>query len=102
MRLAPPGAVLAIAEGIETALTALLASYAAWSAVSKGGLKTVALPGEVREVLIVADHDKNGEGERAARKAADRWRRVRLWLATRAVDDLNDMVIRSTNGDERE
>ena len=37
MRLAPPGAVLAIAEGIETALTALLASYAAWSAVSKGG-----------------------------------------------------------------
>jgi DNA primase len=105
VRLAPPGAVLAIAEGIETALTAILAGYAAWSAVSKGGFKTVALPGEVREVLIVADHDKNGEGEHAARKAADRWhaegRRVRLWLATRAGDDLND-VIRSTTGGERE
>jgi putative DNA primase/helicase len=105
VRLASPGAVLAIAEGIETALTAILAGYAAWSAVSKGGFKTVALPSEVREVLIVADHDKNGEGERAARKAADRWRaegrRVRLWLATRAGDDLND-VIRSTTGGERE
>jgi hypothetical protein len=53
-------------------------------------------------VLIVGDHDENGEGERAARKAADRWRaerlRVRLWLATRVGDDLNDIMIRSKRG----
>jgi hypothetical protein len=102
IRLAPAAPVLAIAEGIEDALTAITAGYAAWSAVSKGGFKTVALPSEVREVLIVADHDENGEGERAARKAADRWRaeslRVRLWLAARVGDDLNDMMIRSKRG----
>jgi hypothetical protein len=105
IRLAPAALVLAIAEGIENALTAITAGYAAWSAVSKGGFKTVALPSEVREVLIVADHDENGEGERAARKAADRWHaeglRVRLWLAARVGDDLNDMMIRSKGG-ERE
>ena len=53
-------------------------------------------------MLIVADHDENGEGGRAARKAADRWRaeglRVRLWLAARVGDDLNDMMIRSKRG----
>jgi putative DNA primase/helicase len=40
------------------------------------------LPAEVRDVLIAADHDASGAGERAARIAAARWlaegRRVRI------------------------
>ena len=90
---------MAIAEGIENALTAIVADYAAWSAIAKGGFKTVMLPANVREVLIVADCDKNGEGQRAAERASERWRaegrRVRLWLATHEGEDLNDVLVRS-------
>jgi hypothetical protein len=103
VQLAPPAPVLAIAEGIENALTATAAGYAAWSAVSAGGIPGMVLPRIVETVLIVADHDANGVGQRAARKAADQWlaqgRRVRLWLAPREGDDLNDMLIRPQGGD---
>jgi hypothetical protein len=96
VRLAPAAPELAIAEGIENAMTAIAAGYAAWSAVSAGGIRGVVLPPIVETVLIVADHDVSGVGQRAARKAADRWLaegwRVRLWLAQRAGDDLNDVL----------
>jgi DNA primase len=102
VRLAPPAAVMAIAEGVENALTAIAAGYVAWSAVSAGGIPNVVLPPIVETVLIVADHDANGVGQLAARKATDRWsaegRRVRLWLSPREGDDLNDILIRSTGG----
>lgn len=105
IRLAPAAPVLAIAEGIENALTAIVADYAAWSAIAKGGFRTVMLPADVREVLIVADRDKNGEGQRAAERAGVRWRaegrRVRLWLATREGEDLNDVLVRSRDSSER-
>jgi Toprim domain len=96
VRLAPAAPLLAIAEGIENALTAIAAGYAAWSAVAVGGFQSVVLPPIVETVLIVADHNANGVGQRAALKAAERWfaegRRVRLWLAQRAGDDLNDLI----------
>ncbi len=103
VRLAPAAPALAIAEGIENALTAIAGGYAAWSAVAAGGFQSVVLPPIVETVLVVADHDANGTGERAARKDADRWRaegrRVRLWLARRAGDDLNDILIRGEGGE---
>jgi DNA primase len=99
IRLAPAGPVLAIAEGIENALSALAAGYAAWSAMSAGGLAGVVLPPIIEAVLIAADHDANGAGQRAARTAAERWRRegrrVRIALPARVGDDLNDMLIGS-------
>jgi DNA primase len=104
VRLAPAGPVLAVAEGIENALTAIAAGYAAWSGVSAGGMQSVVLPRMVEKVLIVADHDANGVGQRAARKAADRWlaegRQVRI-APTRLGEDLNDALIRSGGGSER-
>jgi phage/plasmid primase-like uncharacterized protein len=102
VRLEPAAPVLAVAEGIETALTATAAGYAAWSALSAGGIRSVVLPPIVKEVLIVGDHDLNGVGQRAARQAADRrlaeGRRVRLWVPPRAGEDLNNILIRFAGG----
>jgi DNA primase len=103
IRLAPAAPVLAIAEGIENALTAIPAGCAARSAVSAGGLASVVLPPIVAEVVIVADNDANGVGQRAAQKAVDRCHarglRVRLPQLPLPYTDLNDMLIQSKRGD---
>jgi putative DNA primase/helicase len=70
---------LAIAEGIETALSAHMATgLGAWAAGSAAFLPYLAdaVPGCVEAVTICADEDKNGTGQRAAdelaRSLADR------------------------------
>jgi putative DNA primase/helicase len=54
--------------------------HPAWAALSTSGLRALDLPGEVREVIVLADGDEPGEA--AARDAALRWmregRRVRI------------------------
>ena len=45
----------------------------AWAALSAGGIRALVLPREATHVLICADHDVSGVGERAARDAAVRW-----------------------------
>jgi phage/plasmid primase-like uncharacterized protein len=49
----------------------------------------------VRRVIVLADHDANGAGQRAARTAAQRWiregRKVRIALPP-AKGDFNDML----------
>ncbi len=65
---------LGIGEGIETTLSVMLATgLPGWAALSAVGIEQLILPPEARMVLIVADHDANGIGERAARAAAERW-----------------------------
>ncbi|MGC2198880.1 MAG: CHC2 zinc finger domain-containing protein [Stellaceae bacterium] len=97
VRLAPAGPELVIAEGIENALSAIAAGYAAWSAVSAGGLQHVVLPDTVQSVLIVADHDRSGVGERSGRSAGQRFiregRRVRLWVPREPGTDANDVLM---------
>jgi DNA primase len=104
IRLAAAASLLAIAEGIEDALSVIVAAgIPAWSAVSKSGFGSLQLPAEVREVLIVADHDGNGSGELAARRAGERWagegRRVRLWLSPRVGEDANNLLLKGEKGD---
>ncbi len=103
VRLAPAGPELAIAEGIENALTIITATgMPAWSVVSKGGFKSVALPAAVRAVLIVADNDANGHGQAAARSAGERWaaeaRRVRFVVPEGTGEDINDLLRRGLGG----
>jgi hypothetical protein len=58
---------LLIAEGIETALSAAkIFRLPAWAAGSAGGLKTIELPREVRRIIIAADRDASGAGQRNA------------------------------------
>lgn len=99
VRLAPAGPVLIVGEGIETVLSAMLATgLPGWSALDAGNLRHLILPpvSEVPEVVIAADHDANGVGQAAAYAAAERWgmegRRVRVVLPPTPGTDFNDML----------
>ena len=74
VRLADPGDVLMVGEGIETCLAAMQASgHPAWAALSTSGLRALDLPKHVRDVIVLADGDEAGEA--AARDCAFRWKR---------------------------
>ena len=95
VRLASAGDLLMVGEGIETCLAAMQATgHAAWAALSTSGLRTLDLPDDVREVIILADGDKPGEA--AAGHAARRWkregRRVRIAHPPQGMD-FNDMLM---------
>jgi len=97
VRLAPAAETLLVAEGIETALAAIQATaQAAWAALSTSGIVTLWLPPAVRMVIILADHDHSGAGERAAQAAAQRWlaegRRVRIAMPPEPGTDFNDVL----------
>jgi hypothetical protein len=95
VRLADPGNVLMVGEGIETTLSAMQArSHPAWAALSTTGLRALGLPADVRDVIVLADADDAGEA--AARDCAWRWRRegrrVRIARPPRGMD-FNDMLV---------
>src|SRR5262249_13616742 len=65
VRLARAAETLMVGEGIETCLAAMQAKgMPAWAALSTSGLVALHLPPVVRTVIILADHDTNGAGER--------------------------------------
>jgi putative DNA primase/helicase len=77
VRLAPIGAdqVLAVAEGVETALAfRQLTGTPTWAALSAGGLRTFVPPPGIKRLIIAADADDHGEGLEAARALAERAR----------------------------
>jgi putative DNA primase/helicase len=67
-----------------------------WAALSAGGIKSLVLPPSANMVLICADNDANGVGQRAANAAAERFlaegRRVRIALPPRSGTDFNDLL----------
>jgi Toprim domain len=76
VRLGMPhsGEWLAIAEGIENALAVATAcAMPGWAALSAGGIRALVLPREATHVVICADDDASGTGQRAARDAAQQW-----------------------------
>jgi putative DNA primase/helicase len=92
--LAAAGPILAVAEGIETALSFMLATAVpTWAALSAGGIRNLVLPEIVREVVIAADPDP--VGLMAARAAARRWlaqgRSVRM-VRPPLNSDFNDLL----------
>src|SRR5262249_15597617 len=65
------GEWLAVGEGIETTLSVAVAcAMPGLAAVSAGGIRSLVLSREATHVIICADHDASGVGERAARDAA--------------------------------
>jgi hypothetical protein len=85
-----------VGEGIETCLAAMQASaQPAWAALSTSGMTALRLPPDVRTVIILADHDCSGAGERAAYAAAARGlaegRRVRIAMPPEPGTDFNDV-----------
>ena len=94
VRLAAPVDLLMVGEGIETCLAAMQATgHPAWAALSTFGLKSLDLPNNVRDVVVLADGDE--PGEEAAHDCACRWkregRRVRIARPQQGMD-FNDMI----------
>jgi hypothetical protein len=94
VRLADPGDVLMVGEGIETCFAAMQASgHPAWAALSTSGLRGLDLPKDVCDVIVLADGDEAGEA--AAHDCALRWkrqgRRVRIARPPQGMD-FNDML----------
>jgi phage/plasmid primase-like uncharacterized protein len=95
VRLAQPGSPLMIGEGIETCLSAMQATgHPAWAALSTSGLRSLDLPTNVGDVIILADGDEPGEA--AAQDCALRWKRegrgVRIARPPKGMD-FNDMLV---------
>jgi putative DNA primase/helicase len=97
VRLAPAAETLMVGEGIETCLAAMQAcAMPAWAALGTSGLTGLILPPNVHTVIVLADNDTNGTGERAARAAAARWlaegRRVRIAIPPMPGTDMADVL----------
>ena len=95
VRLAAATGRLMVGEGVETCLAAMQAAgQPTWAALSTSGLRSLGLPPEVREVVVLADGDAPGEA--AAREAALRWkrqgRRVRIARPPQGFD-FNDLLL---------
>jgi hypothetical protein len=83
-----------VGEGIETCLAAMQASgKPAWAALSTSGLRSLDLPRDIHDVLVLADGDDPGEA--AAKDFAQRLkregRRVRIAWPPRGLD-FNDVL----------
>jgi putative DNA primase/helicase len=94
-----PDMALVIGEGVETTFSAMqIFGLPGWSAVFAGGLKTMELPPAVRAVIVAADNDMGGAGQRNALAAYDRWtaegRTVRIKTPPDVDDDFNDALIK--------
>lgn len=73
VRLAPAASVLALAEGIETALAVMEATTTpTWATVSAGGMEAIEIPPDVQRIELWCDRDPSGRGREAAEKAAAR------------------------------
>jgi putative DNA primase/helicase len=95
VRLGLPRDMLMVGEGIESCLAAMMATGGpAWAALSTSGLRALDLPGDMREVIVLADGDDPGEA--AARNCALRWkregRRVRIARPPQGMD-FNDLLV---------
>ena len=95
VRLGPPADTVAVAEGLETALSIATAcpDLVVWSALSTSGMKALRLPEVVKTVFLCPDGDK--EGRAAAEFAAERFleegRQVRMAEVPEGRD-LNDLL----------
>jgi phage/plasmid primase-like uncharacterized protein len=93
-----PDQWLVVGEGVESTLSMALALKApGWAALSAGGIKRLILPPAAKMVLIAADNDAKGTGQRAANSAAARWcaegKRVKVVMPPRPGTDWNDVLL---------
>ena len=101
-----PDTELLTGEGVESTFSAMqLFGLVGWAAVYAGGLKTMELPPEVRRIVIAADNDESGVGQRNALAAYDRWtaegRSVRIMAPPVVGDDFNDVLLKEPIDVER-
>ncbi len=88
---------LTIAEGIETALSAMMFGFLpAWSVVDAGGISRLPVLPHIERLTIIVDNDASGAGQKATAECRARWeaegRRVRTVMPPNVGDDLNDVL----------
>jgi putative DNA primase/helicase len=96
VRLAAADDIMGLAEGVETALSAMaMADLPVWASLSCQRLHRVILPAYVREVHIFCDNDE--PGHTGARHAADVHRQAGRHVVLRfppvGVKDFNDLLM---------
>ncbi|RIA01353.1 hypothetical protein D1122_01445 [Cereibacter sphaeroides] len=97
----PPGTRVYIAEGIETALSAVILKPEArvLAAISVSNMGQVHLPPNVAEVVLIADGDEHPQAvaqlDAAVKTHAAKGRRVRCWRSEIPGEDLNDALQRA-------
>lgn len=96
VRLGAAQEIMGLAEGTETALSAMtLTGMTVWASLGAGRLHKVELPSLVRKVCIFADNDD--PGRKAAAKAAEvhlaLGREVRTFFPPKELKDFNDAII---------
>jgi hypothetical protein len=101
VRLVEGDDVLLVGEGVESVLSAMQAlGEGGYALLGTGGLKSVVLPEAYRDrrVIVAADNDRSGAGQKAAHAAARRlveeqgFLDVRIALPPRAGTDFNDFL----------
>jgi hypothetical protein len=100
IRLTPDEDVLGrlhIAEGLETALAGMsIGLRPMWATGSTAIMAKLPVVSWIEALFILADHDANGAGERAAAEVASRWceagKEARVWKP-KSKGDLNDMFM---------
>jgi putative DNA primase/helicase len=96
IRLWPAAATLGIAEGIETALSAVQSVNPTWALIDANNLALFPVLDSVSSLFIFADNDRNGTGQKAAAECANRWvlagRGVKTWTPDTPDTDLNDWI----------
>lgn len=103
VRLAPPpdAGQIAICEGIETGLAVMAAcpGLTVWATLSTSGLQAIILPDSIRSVIILADNDDSGAGQRAATVAQERLttegREVVIAMPPEKGEDFDDFLRRA-------
>jgi hypothetical protein len=95
---------LVIGEGLETTLAAAsrlcyqgAPLQPAWAVLSASALRRFPIIPDVEQLVILADHDRNGEGQAAAEDCKQTWlhagRRGAVLLPDHPGSDFNDLVI---------
>jgi Toprim domain/Zinc-binding domain of primase-helicase len=91
---------LHLAEGLETALDMMAKGLRPmWSCGSTSIMAKMPVVSGIECLTILADHDENGAGERAALELEQRWReagREVLVVAPAAPGDFNDITMRGS------
>ena len=104
VRLAPMRhGVLAVAEGIETALAyRALTGTPTWAALSSAGMRNAPLPQGLRQLVVAADFDGAGlaAAEHLERRAVETGITVRIDLPERHRTDWADVLAARTAGPE--
>jgi putative DNA primase/helicase len=88
---------LTIAEGIETALSAMMAGFRpTWSVIDAGGIAKFPVLPHIERLTIIVDNDASGTGQRDTAECRARWEAaghcVRTVMPPTVGDDLNDVL----------